>query len=70
METIYEQDYVTVDLDEHDRKAVKMSQSELEAEIRSIRDAMLDAAKEQRYEDAALLRDRVKSLEKRLNRGF
>jgi excinuclease ABC subunit B len=70
METIYEQDYVTVDLDEADQKTTRMSQPELEAEIRTLRDAMLDAAKEQRYEDAALLRDRVKGLEKRLNRGF
>jgi excinuclease ABC subunit B len=70
MESIYEQDYVTVDLEEGDRKVAKMSQPELEAEIRVIRDAMLDAAKEQRYEDAAILRDRMKTLEKRLNRGF
>jgi excinuclease ABC subunit B len=70
METIYEQDYVTVELSEGDQKTAKMSQPELEAEIRVLRDAMLEAAKEQRYEDAALLRDRMKSLEKRLNRGF
>jgi excinuclease ABC subunit B len=70
METIYEKDYVTVDLDEADKKVGKMSQPELEAEIRTMRDAMLEAAKEQRYEDAAILRDRVKSLEKRLNRGY
>jgi excinuclease ABC subunit B len=70
METIYEQDYVTVDLDEQDQKAAKMSQPELEAEVRTIRDAMLEAAKEQRYEDAAMLRDRMKKLEKRLSRGY
>jgi excinuclease UvrABC helicase subunit UvrB len=35
-----------------------------------IRDAMLEAAKDQRYEDAALLRDRMHKLEKRLARGY
>jgi excinuclease ABC subunit B len=70
MESIYEQDYVTVDLGEGEKKIAKMSASEVEAEIRVVRDAMLDAAKEQRYEDAATLRDRVKLLEKKLNRGF
>jgi excinuclease ABC subunit B len=70
METIYEQDYVTVDLDESGKKTAKMSQPELEAEIRTMRDAMLEAAKEQRYEDAAILRDRIRVLEKKLNRGY
>jgi excinuclease ABC subunit B len=70
METIYERDYVTVDLDESDRKTAKMSRPELEHEVRVVRDAMLEAAKEQRYEDAALLRDRMRKLEKKLARGY
>ena len=70
METIYEQDYVTVDLDESDRRVAKMSQPELEGEVRMVRDAMLEAARDQRYEDAALLRDRMRKLEKKLARGY
>ncbi len=69
LETIYEQDYVTVEVD--DRVSEEpVSPADLDAQIIRVRDQMFVAAKEQRYEDAAILRDQLRTLEGRAARGF
>jgi excinuclease ABC subunit B len=64
LETVYEKDYVTVDLGKTDGDAFDPVRAE--REIVALREKMLAAAQERRYEDAAVLRDRVRELERRL----
>ncbi len=68
MEAIFERDYVTVEIDDvGEGEALPDDPEEL---LNDLREAMFVAAGEQRYEDAAELRDRIGELEERvLRRG-
>jgi excinuclease ABC subunit B len=66
LESIYEQDYVTVDISE---EAVKPAQSKKERErlpeiVSELRDRMYVAASDLKFEEAAELRDQIRRLEK------
>ena len=64
---IYERDYVTVEVE--DASAVAELPDDPDKALAELREAMFAAAAEQRFEDAAELRDRVKELEDRLLAG-
>jgi excinuclease ABC subunit B len=67
MDSIYEKDYVTVDVDLGKTEGAHPDSVEAtEREAAVLRKKMLVAAKERRYEEAAALRDRVRELERRL----
>ncbi len=63
LESIFERDYVTVEIPD---RAEAPLPDDPERALRELRDAMYEAAAEQRYEDAAALRDRLHALEARL----
>ena len=65
LETIYEKDYVTVDVD-LGKIEDSFSPERAEREAAAIREKMLQAAQERRYEDAAALRDRLREIERKL----
>ncbi|MGV1099584.1 excinuclease ABC subunit UvrB [Thiovibrio sp. JS02] len=62
METVYEQDYVTVAPESGEGVKEYQSLAELRKEIKVLEKEMLAAAKELAFEDAAELRDRIKGL--------
>ena len=66
MESIFERDYVTVEIDDvGEGEALPEDPEKL---LNELREAMFSAAGEQRYEDAAELRDRISDLEERVLR--
>ena len=65
LETIYEKDYVTVDID-LGKVEDAFSPERAEREAAQLREKMLQAAQERRYEDAAALRDRLREIERKL----
>ncbi len=66
IEALYEMDYVTPELPEDGEaaRAREWSSAKLRGEIEKLRSEMLIAAEELRFEEAARLRDRARSLEK------
>jgi excinuclease ABC subunit B len=66
IEALYDMDYTAPELPDEgeDEPALEMSASELRAETAKLRDEMLHAAEELRFEEAARLRDRLARLEK------
>lgn len=62
MESVYEQDYVTVKVESGEPEVVYGSLKELRAEIKQLEARMHKAAKELAFEEAAELRDTVKRL--------
>ena len=56
---------MTVDIDAKPGTRGSAPGPETAAEMEALRDAMMVAAREQRYEDAASLRDRIRGLERR-----
>jgi len=69
METVYEQDYVTVELEAAEAESAFHSLKELRREMKRVEAAMRAAAKELAFEEAAALRDRLKEL-KQLELGW
>jgi len=67
MEALFERDYVTVEID--DVGAEEELPEKPERLVAELREAMFAAAAEQRFEDAAELRDRITELEDRMLRG-
>ncbi len=65
METVYEQDYVTVAVEAAEEKTEFTSLKELRREIKELTAAMQEAAKELAFEEAAELRDRIKILQEK-----
>jgi len=65
METVYEQDYVTVAMEAAEGKTEFASLKELRWEIKELTNAMQEAAKELAFEEAAELRDRIKVLKEK-----
>ena len=66
MESIFERDYVTVEIDDvGEGEALPEDPEKL---LNELREAMFSAAGERRYEDAAELRDRISDLEERVLR--
>jgi excinuclease ABC subunit B len=65
MEEIFERDYVTVEVPDASAEVEPLPADPEEA-VAELRDAMLAAAAEERFEDAAELRDRLHRLEARL----
>ncbi|HIJ78071.1 MAG: excinuclease ABC subunit UvrB [Desulfobulbaceae bacterium] len=62
METVYEQDYVTVELAAAESAPVFKNLGELRSEMKELEKEMLAAARELAFEDAARLRDQLKKL--------
>ena len=62
MGTVYEQDYVTVELAAAESGQVFKNLAELRSEMKDLKKEMLVAAKELAFEDAARLRDQLKEL--------
>ncbi len=62
MESVYEQDYVTVEAEAAEEEAVYGSLADLRKEIARLEKGMQAAAKELAFEEAARLRDRIKEL--------
>ena len=65
MATVYEQDYVTVDVQAAEPGPVYASLGDLRREIKRLEGEMLAAARELAFEEAARLRDRIKELKER-----
>ncbi|MAG33780.1 MAG: excinuclease ABC subunit B [Deltaproteobacteria bacterium] len=67
MESIFERDYVTVEIDDVDE--AEPLPDDPEKLLSELREAMYAAAGAQQYEDAAELRDRIAQLEERVLKG-
>ena len=67
MESVFERDYVTVEIP--DSEVAEPLPENLDDVLKDLRDAMYQAASEQRYEDAAECRDRIQELEQRVLDG-
>jgi excinuclease ABC subunit B len=65
MASIYEQDYVTVEAETSEEAAAYESAGELQREIARLEKRMREAAKNLAFEEAARLRDRIKSLKEK-----
>ncbi|MEW6593581.1 MAG: excinuclease ABC subunit UvrB [Thermodesulfobacteriota bacterium] len=65
METVYEQDYVTVAVEAAEEKTEFASLKDLRREIKELTAAMQEAARELAFEEAAELRDRIKALKEK-----
>jgi len=65
METVYEKDYVTVDLETGEAGQQYASLAELRREMKALEKEMLAAARELAFEDAAALRDQLRKLQER-----
>jgi excinuclease ABC subunit B len=65
LESIFERDYVTVDIAEEAEGAEPLP-ADPDRALKELKEAMYQAAAEQRYEDAAELRDRILAIEARL----
>jgi len=61
--SVYEEDYLKVDLEVSEEQARYRDRSELEREIAELRERMKKAAAELQFEQAAELRDRIRFLE-------
>jgi excinuclease ABC subunit B len=64
LESVFERDYVTIDVAEKDAPIKPKDRERLPAIIDELRGRMMKAADELRYEEAAELRDQIKKLEK------
>ena len=65
MESIFERDYVTVEIPEDNGELDPLPEN-VDEVLAKLRGAMYEAAAAQRYEEAAALRDEVQALEKRV----
>jgi excinuclease ABC subunit B len=65
MESIFERDYVTVEIPEAGDIEVELP-ANVDEVLAQLRGAMYEAAGSQRYEEAADLRDQVQALERRI----
>lgn len=65
MGTVYEQDYVTVELEAAESEQKFYSLADLRKEIKEMEKAMREAAKDLAFEDAAELRDHIKVLKEK-----
>ncbi len=65
METVYEQDYVTVDVGSAEEDVEFTTLAGLRKEIKALEKEMQAAAKELAFEEAAEIRDRIKDLQKK-----
>ncbi len=65
METVYEQDYVTVAVETAEEETEFLSLHELRREIKQLTAAMQEADRELAFEEAAALRDRIKALKEK-----
>jgi len=68
LEAIFDKDYVTVEIPEEADEIAAVPPDRVDVLLNELREAMFAAAAEQRYEEAAEIRDRVARLERRLLR--
>jgi len=62
LQTVYDKDYVTVDIESAEKATVYHSLQDIRSDIKGLEKKMKAAAKELAFEEAARLRDRIKEL--------